>query len=225
MALSPATSRSGTFTLGVDGEPGLSGAVTLSPGDGIELTQAGQDIEVAADAVALSREQMVRNGQAIITETVPRGVLSGAAVSVTGRGYFMLAGFLAGDTITGLACMVTNAGTTMTLAKLGVYALDGTRLAQTADVDTQFESVGVKSVPLTAPLAIAADGALYVACLFVSGGTLPSLATNPSNDTALGLVNAAGVLPRAIESGLADLPATAVLSASNANRHYWIAAY
>jgi hypothetical protein len=41
----------GVTSVNAVGDPALTGAVTLSEGDGITLTQAGQDIEVAVSAI------------------------------------------------------------------------------------------------------------------------------------------------------------------------------
>lgn len=178
--------------------------------------------EGSASAV---RSQLVLDAQTVISETVPREVATVPGLATNQRAYYMLAGLLEGDVVTGLAACVTTAGVTVTLAKLGIYSTAGVLLAQTADADTTFEATGIKSVPLTAPLTIDADAAYYFACLFVASVTLPTLLSGISTSVGAGLVNAAGSLLFATESSLADLPASATPVVSNANRSYWIAAY
>lgn len=105
-----------------------------------------------------------------------------ATVSPTmsaGVGYASRLRFVDGGTATGLRVICTSAGVSLTGVYVALYALDGTRLAVSADVSSDFTTTGEKNVAFTAPVAgIAAGTELIAAILFSNGaGTAPRVAS------------------------------------------------
>lgn len=128
-----------------------------------------------------------------------------------------LCGFRAGDLITNIVLHVTANGSSITLAKVGVYDLSGVLLASSADVDTTFSSGSVPRKQVTAlssPYRVIDDRGLYVAFLNVNGGGSPTiLRGNDNNSAQIG----SGGWPYWSQTGQTDLPATATpASATNA---------
>jgi len=79
-------------------------------------------------------------------------------------------------TVSNLVLYLSSAGATLTSGFVALYSADGTtRLGQSVDVSaTQLSSSGLRTIPLTAPVNLAAGTAW--AAVYTSGGTPPQYA-------------------------------------------------
>ncbi len=93
-------------------------------------------------------------------------------------------------TVTNIIMGIQTAGVALTADQCfaGIYDASGTRLGITADMSTQWLSVGVQTMPLTSPLALAA-GTYYVAVVS-NGTTQPSMARSAGATTVGPIMNA-----------------------------------
>jgi hypothetical protein len=76
---------SGVTSIAKSGDSGLAGAVTLSEGDGVTLTQVGQDIEVAASGgpLILSYVEQTTSDTSVVATSAATAELFVTAASVT----------------------------------------------------------------------------------------------------------------------------------------------
>lgn len=163
----------------------------------------------------------------IISETSPlRG--SGTSFLAPGTGFHIatIAGFLAGDIITGLACCQGGTGpTSITLAKLQVWDTTGAALGATADLSGSLGTNAILSGNLTAAYTVPADGGLYLGALFV-GTTAPTLlrgflgSGSANIDTAVN----SGVRQQVLSSTGSKTDAGSFTPAPYANA-FWFCAY
>jgi hypothetical protein len=175
-------------------------------------------------AAAVARQAAVVRGQGFITETFPRcGALSGT-ISVDGTVYGTAIGLLAGDVITNMTIGINVAGNTTTIAKLGIYSQTGTLLCSSADGSAGMGTAGLKTMAMTTPFTVTADGLYYAAWITKASVTLPtplrgSASLSASNPSA-GI--GAGTPFMVTQTGQTDFPASATLVASVVSLAYWM---
>jgi hypothetical protein len=174
---------------------------------------------IGLTTVPKNRIQVLTTGQGIITQNFDRQGASSGIGLVSGTVFFQAVGLLAGDLVSNLSIVVTGAGATTTLTKLGLYDSTGARLQTTANLTTAWESAGTKTHPLSAAYTVATDALYYVAVLFV-GTTVPTLHAGSNTGNAASVIGT-GTLAYATLAAQSDLPATAALSNSGA-KGFWV---
>lgn len=85
-------------SLSKSGDSALTGAVTLSEGTGIALTQAGQDIEIASTVTA-GVETIAKSGDTPLTGDVTLSAGAGVALTQTGQDIAIAAAAAAGSSV------------------------------------------------------------------------------------------------------------------------------
>lgn len=124
-------------------------------------------------------------------------------------------------TIASVVLQIATAGVSLTNCFLGLFGMDGTRLALSADQSTAFQTGGAKVVPFTTPPQIPA-GDYYLAIL-IGGGTPPAISRGASA-TVTNLGTAAGSFRSCVcGTGLTAIPASITLASSVANNTAWCA--
>ncbi len=115
-------------------------------------------------------------------------------------------------TITNLHIVVTTAGSGLTAGQCfaALYSRAGTRLGVTADQSTDWASVGVKTMPLTAPVAVPA-GDYYVG-LWYNGTTAPTVLR--SNQGGVGVQATIGQVAGNFNTSRADTGLTTTAPAT-----------
>lgn len=169
------------------------------------------------------REQLRRTGQGYISENFPlEAAGAGASLMVTQRVEYALVGFLKNDIITNINVVVGTGGTGSTVVYVAVYSSAGTRLAVSNNLTTALDSTGMKSLALTAPYTILADGAYYLAVLIVSGS--PASLLRGASSAAVGAHAAigSGVRGTATQTGQSTMPSSATFA--NGSNAYWTGA-
>jgi hypothetical protein len=107
-------------------------------------------LSVAADDAGRHRAQILTEAQGLKGENFSRTTAAVGTIAVDGTIYFMLTPFLAGDVVTNLHPAVTTVANGLTLAKVGIYNLAGTRLATSADLGSDWTNLGVRTNALSA---------------------------------------------------------------------------
>ncbi len=123
----------------------------------------------------IAREQIDVTARGMISETYDFSVTSGGTIPAIGTAsasiFSGLLGLRAGDVVTNLHNNVTVVGTSLTFAKLGLFTAGGTFLGATASVSASYNvGTGIKTIPLTTPYRITADGGYYVGYLAYGSG-------------------------------------------------------
>lgn len=160
------------------------------------------------------RDDIALTAQGFIAETLPRHNILGAYALTTQRLEGCLIGLRSGDVVTNVHCVVSTAGTSVTVARIGLYSTAGVLLASCANTTTiATDAASFRSVALSSPYTVTADGGYYVAILAVFTGTAPQLLRGVSQTNAL---DAAGSGSRGAvsQTGQADLPDPATFGAS-----------
>ncbi|HXH36910.1 MAG TPA: hypothetical protein VNJ54_21215 [Plantibacter sp.] len=174
-------------------------AVTVIPSRGPFLNASTADGRYAPKAV---------HGDSTYLEPFPIWAASGSRAAVAGEIVLCYGTAVAAVSLTRLTTAVTTAGVGQTLAKLGVYTVDGagvlTRVAMTAS-DTTIVTTANAAPTLTVPAVTIAQGQRYaLAFLSVGGTTQPGIKA-----TALGV--GVGAILRRFGSGAG--PATGRVAA------------
>ena len=160
------------------------------------------------------RASLMLSGQGLISQNFERTASAAGLIMVDGTAYFMAVPLLAGDVVSSVSIAATTVGAGMTLSKVGLYALDGTRLAVSADLGAGWEGTdGTKTGALTAPYTVPTSGLYYAAIIGKTGTTMPTLLRGLSNTiidamTAIG----SGACPAGSQTGQTDLPASATIT-------------
>jgi len=144
-------------------------------------------------------------------ETGPYVSANASSVTISQRLYAIATYQFAGEVITNLIVACNTAGTSVTLAKLGVLSSAGVLLASSADVSGSFASAGKKVVPMTSPYTILTDGFYWRVFLNVAatGAALMRLNGGSSASAAIPTFQPF----QANQDAQADLPGTATRSA------------
>jgi hypothetical protein len=169
-----------------------------------------------------SRDDILATAQGLISQNFDRQAGGGSgSIMVDGTAYFLSVGLRANDVVSNVSIIVSTAGATLTLSKVGLYNKAGTRLAVSADQGAGWETTGLKTVALASSYTVPADDGYYLA-IVSKGTTLPTLlrgAANANGATALGT----GMRAYAMQTGQTDLPASATFAAT-APIAFWAAA-
>lgn len=171
--------------------------------------------QVASSPHLSDRSALIPSSRGVLSETIAVTACARNAVIPTGNLFAALLGFYAGDVISNFIFGVAQAG--VGAAPSGpiigaFYSLDGTTLlGQTADFSQSaiLTSVGVKSVPLVAPIAVPADGALYAAELKVGAFGTTDVGNISGSGSQPGPQGALNAVPACVQyTALAALPAS-----------------
>ncbi len=171
-----------------------------------------------------NRNQLRINGSGMITENYPVSASVNVSLMISQTIYFQLVGLTKGDIITNINVTVTAQGTTTTSTFVALYDSTGVRLAVSNDLTTALDTTGLKSLALTAPYTVLADGAYYLAILTVNGtpANCATLARASSNSIATGAVGA-GVRVSGTQTGQTTMPAPATVGVGTVLA-FWMAA-
>lgn len=120
-------------------------------------------------------DQARREVQAIKGETWPRQLGTGGNQPAAGSLYLSAIGLTKGDVVTNLLCVIDGAGSGTSLSKLALYDSSFNKLAATADQGSSWNSVGSKTIPLTAPYTVTETDIYYIAVLVNASVTIPYL--------------------------------------------------
>lgn len=185
------------------------------------LDDSGNEYGLLESRKAL-RDVFRNSGQGITTETFPITASASATVVVTQSVYYGLVGFLKGDIITNIHIAVSTAVTgASTSCFVAVLDSAGNRLAVSNDLTTSADAVGVKTLALSSPYTILADGAYYLALLIVNTGTPPTLARGASFSANIMSGIGSGVRRAAVQTGQTTIPTSATFA--NTALAYWMA--
>lgn len=122
------------------------------------------------------------------------------------------------------ACVAVGAGLANTY--FGLYNPSGTLLAQTAECSAQWTSLGLKTLPLTSPLAVTA-GTYYVGWVNGTATTTAKLACGPSGGLATSFIGVTNMGTTAMyrsatySSGFSALPTLLTTSTATADSRSW----
>lgn len=167
------------------------------------------------------RQAIALRAQGLFAETFDRKlVLSGGAgaAMVSGTVYYTAIPLLAGDVVANIHIAITQAGVSVTMAKVGLCSPLAVLLGSSANQTSAWESTGMKSIVLASPYTVTSSGLYYIEAIAVAGGTLPGI-TRGIVASATNAINAAvggGQMPFGTQTGQADLPANGVLAAPGA---------
>lgn len=162
-------------------------------------------------AVSKSQVDILDTGEGLLGETFDRIMMSSAQTPTSGTVYSTLIGLRAGTVVANISviCAATAAG--VTLLKVGLYNTAGTQLASSAESSASFNSSGLKTLAMTTPYTIPADGVYYCSFISVTGGSNPTIAgTGSFTNRNLPV----GSSPRRTsdQSGQTDLPSPATFA-------------
>lgn len=160
-----------------------------------------------------NKNQLRLAGNGIIAENFPITAVASNTAVTSQTAYYALVGFNAGDVITNIHVAVgtvPSGGSTNLF--VGVYSTAGVRLAVSNDLTTGADTTGIKTLALSAPYTVTADGAYYLAFLQVNAGTPSALNRGNGTSASMGAVGA-GVRNLAAQAGISALPDPATFSA------------
>lgn len=177
---------------------------------------------IGLTTAAADRDKVLRAGLGYTGANFAWHGTTNAAIMIDGSFYYMLTPFLAGDVVTNLHVRVSNAAVTVSLSKMGLYALDGqTLLAQTASLGASWETAGGKTHALASPYTVPSTGCLYIG-MVCKAGTLPQL-LGVSLAGYFTYKLASGSHPWGVTTGNTDLPASFTPNGDTGSpRAYWV---
>lgn len=158
------------------------------------------------------RTQLRDTANGVIAQTGEAGYFGTASAVTTQRLYLALVGLRKGDIIANIHVAVGTApsqGTNNLF--VGIYDTAGNRLAVSNDLTTGADTIGIKTLALSASYTILLDGGYYLALIVVNGGTPPALMRNSSNANSLAAVGS-GVRGWAQQASQATLPNPATIA-------------
>lgn len=165
-----------------------------------------------------SREQILRDGQAIKGEAYPRTTGSAGTQLTGGTIYLVAVGLKKGDVVTNVLCKTTAGGTTTTLSKVGLYDKNGNRLAISADRGSDWDFVGAFTNPLTGAYTVTSTDLYYLAVVTNATSTCSMWGTTTTDLQAF----SGGVRTFATGgTGQTDLPSTVTPAGTNVVC-YWL---
>jgi hypothetical protein len=181
---------------------------------------AGATTYLNRDAVAhTARQVALMRAQGYYAESSPLNAVANLQTT-TGTGVVLYSpiGLLAGDVVSSmqLRCSTLGSGFSGIGMKVGLYSSASALLASSADCSTAFGSTGVKTVAMTTPYTITADGAYYCAVLAIAS-TTPTLIRANVAAAACGIATGGVVSPGGQQTGQTDLPAAATITFNSGN--------
>lgn len=166
-----------------------------------------------------SRDQLRATGQGILSQPYDRQCGRSTTTLADGTIYFQGVGLLAGDVVTNVILQTNGTCAGLTLAKVGLYKKDGTRLAISADQGAAWQAANIFVVAMTAAYTVPANDLYYLAIITKTGTSTPTvpvgLAAAPL--TVTGASPASGTM-----AAQTDLISNATISAAN-SVNIWLA--
>jgi hypothetical protein len=180
----------------------------------------------------LSRDQLMRNAEGVITESLSRYEVANAIAPVSQTVYGVMMGLRNGDSVTGVAMLNSTAavGTAPTTARFGIADSTGKILAISGNLNAAANfPLGACLFAFAAPYSVTADGGYY-ACFVVNGTwgtTQPTLCKGNFGPPVIFASVNGGAIPHFTWTGQADLPAvnSSVTFAAASTQAYWLAFY
>jgi hypothetical protein len=178
---------------------------------------------MSAYLAAYNRDQIVRNGRAIIVETVDARKLSTFFGMIAGTVYYVGVPLIAGDLIANITVFVSVAAVGITLSKVGLYSATGTLLASSVDQGTNWQTTGQKTVALQAAYTAQSTGLYYAAAVESAVTTQASIGSGTATTRMASATIGSGSLQMAAQTGQVDLPAPGTIAAGNLAAGLWMA--
>lgn len=176
-------------------------------------------MSTSSNTQPVDRDLVVRLARGFFAETVDGRWCIGSASAMTGGlASYTAIGLYAGEKISSLTVYVALAGTGLTLSKVGLYSSSGAQLAVSADQGASWQTVGAKTIALTAPYTVKTNGVYYLAAL-ATGTTIPSLIRGSGGTSILAFALAGFLSAYYGQTGLADLPAQATFTTGLTGAH------
>lgn len=169
----------------------------------------------------VARRMALMRGLGYYAETYPQVCHSGASLLNSGGCHFVAIGLLAGDVVTSITVQLEATGTSITLAKNGLYSVAGTLLASSASGHASFGTLGKKTLAMTTPYTITTDGMYYVCHIQVAASSAQVMKAAGGLGSSQGV--GSGGLVQGFQGGQADLPASATISLSASSLGMWMA--
>lgn len=160
--------------------------------------------------LANSAEQVNLDAQGMVAQTFDRVAVDGFTALSDQRLYLTLIPLRAGQVLTNAVIIITVAGGTLTLGKIGIYDSAFNLVAETANQTTEWETTGTISTALTTPYTVPSTGGYYAA-IVSSGTTRPTVAHGKASATTAEAVGS-GLKPHGIQGSQTDLPDDASIS-------------
>lgn len=215
--------NSGTGVITVDGSGSetIDGNLTyvLNQYDSIVIEADGTSNWILVPSINKNRNQLRIKGSGLITETYPIGGISSSGLMVTQTVYYGLVGLFRGDIVTNINVAVATQGTASTSTFVAILDSAGNRLAVSNDLTTILDTAGTRTLALSAPYTVLADGAYYLAVLTIS--SVPATLQRGSSTANVLVAVGSGVRPFASQTGQSTIPTTATFS--NSGFAYWMA--
>lgn len=165
----------------------------------------------------VSRVSVAEVAQGLVTETFPRHANASNQAPSSGDLVASMVGLLEGDVVTDVYVIVGTAASGLTLAKVGIYDLNGYLLASSADISASLGTQGMKQLALSAPFHATRQDGYYVGLLQV--GTTPAAIRRANSSTFDSSACGTGFRPNGVQSGQTDLPNPATFG--NLGPFYW----
>lgn len=187
---------------------------------GLLITRIGTELKSVRSALSVKASGFGADDFGWIAWTTDPANAS-ASTPIAGRVYTARVKVAKTGTISNLSIWVSTAGATLTHGFLGIYKLDGTLLAQSADQTTNWQTTGLKTVPMVTPITVNAGDQLLFAYL-VAGTTAPAIAANasaPAVNSMLTATSGNNTYRAGIQSATAQvaLPSPAIMTAQGLN--------
>lgn len=170
-------------------------------------------MQVAASA----RHAVALTAQQIVSETFPRGAVQGAGAPTSGDVLVGMVGLLEGDAVSNVYVAVNVLASGLTLAKVGIWDLNGNLLASSADISSSLTATGMKQLALSATFRATRQDGYYVGLVQV--GTTPAQLMRGISNTFISSATGGGFRPVGIHAGQTDLPNPATFG--NTGGFYW----
>jgi len=219
------SSTGGTLEFLVDGtEYGIIDQLELLSGTGTTLTvdDLGGYVKVTIASSGSVPDNDYLDGMGYVAHTYRQILAQGTQAN--GAGQFVAAAvpIPPDSTITNIHCWIVTAGTGSSNTYAGIYNLSGTKLAETGNESTAFNSTGLKTLALTSPYSISTKGLYYVG--WTHDATVTRAAWAGNEDDRAVVAGPAGVFPTINHgSGLTSLPASLTPTAATNSTSVWVA--
>lgn len=190
----------------------------------IDTASVAADPAITAAISAAAAGGWTPGNHGLISWSMDPALCSGATAPTSGQVILVRLHISAATTINNIVAVVATAGTALTAGQCfaGLYSAAGAKLGETADQSSAWATTGVKTMPLTSPVAVQA-GDYYVALLAV--GTTPPAWARGSVIGALANIGITATTSRfgvATGSSVTALPSSLTVGATSTA--YWAAA-
>lgn len=164
--------------------------------------------DLAIPAPGYPRDALMASAQGLAAQNFDRQGINGNSALVDGTVYYAGLAIPAGTRVSNIVVSVGIAGSSITTAEVALINKDGTRLAVSGNVNSDFESAGPTQIALSAAHDVEVSD-FYYAAIFCTGGTMPQVAR--ANIGASGQTAPVGsaARPAAAQTGQSSIPSTA----------------